>query len=490
MRSFALLVLLACNLNAMQANEGGASVSGIVLQAATRAPIVGAEVKVGYGSTPFYTDSEGRFTATGLSADIYSLQCSKDGYGVLSYSKAGAIRVSKGETVEGLVLLMQPEAVISGRVVDADGNAVEAGVELKTGSGYWVGSTRSDSKDGKFVFSKLESGSYMLFARQTGGANRMESYAFFPGGLSRTAADVIELMSGDRKDGIEIRIPVAKFARIRGRFAGSCPENLKCFITPRKPDGHVVAGARGFNLEKDGSFELRSTEGQLGLQVTGLPKDNRQPVVLGQHEIHVVGESMEDIIIPSSPPKTLKIRLKWDESGLPVDPQGSVVLNPMDGKGIMQTSVVQNGELVVGNLSPDRYMVLSRVKGASVYLKRVLSNGVDVTATGIDLIRGDGQEVEVRFGRDGSILRGLVRDSFGKPIVGGHVVLFALEGGKASATYMTHTTAANKVGEFEITGIAPGKYRARVTMGGMPAVTQEVSIRAASEEKLIFVLRP
>ena len=76
------------------------------------------------------TDEQGRFSFTGLDPGKYRLSADRQGflhqnYGARKYSGSGTpVLVAEGQTVKGIVFQMNPQAVITGKVLDEDGEPV------------------------------------------------------------------------------------------------------------------------------------------------------------------------------------------------------------------------------------------------------------------------------------------------------------------------------------------------------------------------------
>ena len=126
---------------AMQSAQVG-RLSGVVLSSDTRRAVRGATVSAvavasrSEDATPdlivgAITDDEGGFVLDGLAPGRYRLRATKSGhvdaeYGAPSADQAGTlVAVAAGQSIEGLVITLSRGGVITGTVVDPEGEAVE-----------------------------------------------------------------------------------------------------------------------------------------------------------------------------------------------------------------------------------------------------------------------------------------------------------------------------------------------------------------------------
>lgn len=117
---------------AQAATPSGGTVTGLVLDEVTRAPVAGARVNLlrppgqpdpaGVSPTPFSTTAaDGRFVFSNVAAGEYTLSASRDGYGLRMLPP---VTVERGATVEAPPALLAPAATIVGRLLAPDGQPV------------------------------------------------------------------------------------------------------------------------------------------------------------------------------------------------------------------------------------------------------------------------------------------------------------------------------------------------------------------------------
>ena len=164
--------LLVSPLAAAGQASGGYRVAGVVVNAASGQPVVGARVTV-YSierrdqQVSAVTLDDGRFAFPGLGAGRYELAGQRRG--LLAGIPTGAIVAGPGLDTENVVLRLPPPAIISGKVVDDAGDPVAQALVELFGTRIIDGRrqltkdsfTRSDDT-GAYRFSSLPAGSYYL----------------------------------------------------------------------------------------------------------------------------------------------------------------------------------------------------------------------------------------------------------------------------------------------------------------------------------------
>ena len=134
------------------------------------------------------TDEQGRFAFTGLDAGKYQLSAERQGflrqnYGARKYSGGGTpVLVAEGQNVKAIVFQLTPQAVITGKVLDEDGEGV-AGQPVRAlryvyrgGRRQWSTVATAQTSDiGEFRLPNLEPGRYLVSSNaRSGGMNRRQ----------------------------------------------------------------------------------------------------------------------------------------------------------------------------------------------------------------------------------------------------------------------------------------------------------------------------
>ena len=177
MRKFAALIVgLACVTMVFAATPaksialGAGSISGIITDSATGAPISGAKVVAGGCSRYAMTGSDGRYTIANVAAGDYTVSAMKMGaYKMKAYPTA--VHVADGQAVTGIDIALAPmgggggNGSISGTVHDKKTNAPIGGAKVMA-SGCMKSALTAE--DGTYTITGLADGSYTVRAMKSG----------------------------------------------------------------------------------------------------------------------------------------------------------------------------------------------------------------------------------------------------------------------------------------------------------------------------------
>ena len=119
--------------------QGGASIKGRVVDAATKAPVSGARVRLNGSSPrgPVLTDEAGAFALDALNGGTYSFVVERNGYLSTSWPDSsrwvrradGPIRLAATDNLENLTLAIERGRVVAGKVLSAAGESI-SGAQL------------------------------------------------------------------------------------------------------------------------------------------------------------------------------------------------------------------------------------------------------------------------------------------------------------------------------------------------------------------------
>lgn len=134
---------LRASFSGIAATQPLGTISGTAVDDATGAPLAGVTIKLEYGATATTSEAAGVLRFTGLKPRDYYLEAEKEGFAKRAGTQAPTVRLTPGENRGGLQIRMQPESAVSGRVVDAKGEPVDAMVTLRDERNVHVASALS-----------------------------------------------------------------------------------------------------------------------------------------------------------------------------------------------------------------------------------------------------------------------------------------------------------------------------------------------------------
>jgi protocatechuate 3,4-dioxygenase beta subunit len=218
------------------------TVTGTVVDAVSGEPIRKALVQMNImPRRSTFTDSGGRFQFEGVSAGSVSLTAQKPGYfPEPEASRSGVPQFDIGPNTAPLVVKLNPEAVIYGKVTTSDGTPLEhvtitlTHAEIRDGQRRWdnQGSANTD-EDGHFRFANLRPGTYYVgagpYTPQPENLLQIDEVpttgyrgVYYPGAPDRASASPIQLSAG-QQSAVDFSLSEAPVYRVSGVVTGYSP---------------------------------------------------------------------------------------------------------------------------------------------------------------------------------------------------------------------------------------------------------------------------
>jgi len=431
-------------------------------------------------SHPAATDEQGRFVFENLKPGSYRLEGEHAGFIQSLLADATGtpviLRLAAGETAD-VTLKLTPQAAISGRVLDSDGNAwVHANLEVyrsvfsrgKRGLQTKGGGEIDDQ--GHFRVAGLPAGTYYVKAHPSAEWERAhrsasESHlqsAWYPDSLDAEGSTPIVLSPGQDLSGIEIRLRRGATYRIRGTVSGldSVPNpsgraRSVWASSTSGPGGNAYSGY----LSPSGSFEIQgvaSGEYDVGL-AQGMP-----PVGLGHVKVRIDDRDADDVSIEAARVQPLKGALRFQEneggpiSGLLI---GFISLDSQDRS--RQTYTRADGSFDFQLVLPGRYRVIANggFIGQRYYLKLVRIEDRESRGSIVSLTEADSSIEVVLSAEGGRVAVNMKQEDTAALASAGKVVLIPDIDSAEERGYGTLTAVRDQNGGFSIENIAPGAYR-------------------------------
>ena len=223
-----------------------ASVQGSV-RSATGGSVARATVMV--NNTSATTDEQGRFKIDGIPPGRgYQLTAQRPGYVKGAY---GALRpggqgtpltLAAGDAVEGLTIILTPQGVVTGRVIDADGDPVQgAPVTLMrstfAGASGQLDPGRTTTTDDRVEYriAEVAPGRYRLSVTDRRSGSRLEPGApptgsglitYYPNAGDPSGAAPFQVFAGTETSGIDVRLRTRRTYSIRGKAVDAATGDL------------------------------------------------------------------------------------------------------------------------------------------------------------------------------------------------------------------------------------------------------------------------
>ena len=341
----------------------GRVVNSVTGEAVRKATLMLAGTNSGSGARPATTETDdtGSFAFKELNAGKYQLVAQRAGFATQMYGGRGSrlsgttLSVSAGQTLKDLVFRLTPGAVISGKVLDEEGEPVMSVAVMAMRPMYQRGKRQlgpagaAQSNDlGEYRIAGLAAGRYILRATYRNLAAAMGapgskpvsdkpemSYVttYYPGSADADGAAPVEVGTGAEIRGTDIRLVKSKTVRVKGKLIGMPQGKPAVVMLAPKGAGMMgmLTGGMAVAQPPDGAFEFRGiAPGSYMLNATAAldlgSLGASLPVEVGEQHIEgialVLGESAEL-------PGAVSV-----EGPSPADPKGAqVMLEPAEMVG-------------------------------------------------------------------------------------------------------------------------------------------------------------
>jgi hypothetical protein len=467
--AFLFLVVLRLVVAAPQSapDQQLCAIKGTVTDALTHQGLRKAYLRL--NDYPAVTDDRGAFTIDNIKPGMYVLTAEHPGYLDGEYGEAdGAgvhLKLAPGQTLTDINVKLTPQAVISGRVVDEDGEVwTHAFVNLRRSRrvrGLWKiedfgGAELNDQ--GEFRIGRIPPGKYYLSAQPEASWEARyqlppprRQLTWYPNSLDLEGATPIIVGPGSQITGVEIRIRRGSMHRISGTLAGI--ENIPPPVGPdpfgRRRISAESIGAAGNGtrsvINPDGSFEILGVpSGTYDLRVTqGFPSVN-----LGSAKVQVEDRDLDDVNIQLTPPQRLTGTIRFAEEGSSKLAGFAVELDPIRPARNSSAISRADGSFEFPLLGAERYRV--NVIDNGLYLKEVRYGDI-ASNDGTVTVTGAGGSLQILLSRRVAHLTGkMSATAVGIP----QVVLIP-----ANAGDEVRQATLDQTGAFSFGDLRPGAYK-------------------------------
>jgi hypothetical protein len=440
------------------------------------------------------------------------LSAEKAGYVRQQYgTRAGQIGpgtnlvLEPGQKIANVEFRLMPQAVITGKVIDEDGEPVPhtmVSVLRRTPMARQpMGMMGMSTNDvGEFRIASLAPGRYIIRAEQRGpmfgGAPPAvtESKAegtlgyvptYYPGVTDEASAGEITVAAGQQLSGMDIRLRKGRVFQVSGKIQGVAvgssrtdvsgrvqampvgSSRVQVSLQPKRTSrgGMIFGFGGGGNVKADGTFTLPSVMPG-SWDVVAMSLESGRPQMLGRASVTVTNANVENVVIQAGSPLDLAGRVIQDVGAEPAASAntavtGQVVLQPMQPAPmfIQPARIQEDGTFKISGVSRDHFMVTVMGLSGDQYVKAVRAGNVDVTTSGLDLSAAEtAPPIEIRVSAKGAAVSGVVLDG-DKPSPGAIVTALIQPFNPERRSAMQKTATTDQNGRFTLQGLAPGEYR-------------------------------
>ena len=461
------------------------AIKGTVTNAVTGQSLQKAYVRLEgkSGSYPTVTDSGGRFAVENIQPGTYSLNAERQGFIESRFGEAQGVRLeiqlTPGQILTDITIKLTPQAVISGRVVDEDGDiwthsqvglfrsVFEHGRRRMQGFG---GGEVDDQ--GEFRLGQLPPGRYYLSAEpdsrwesrnrpQTKEGVSLRQFTWYPSSADSESSTPVVVGPGDHIAGLEIRLRRGSVHTIRGTLIGveNMPEERGQFSRRSISVNRPAAEANGRNgtIRADGTFEILNVpSGTYDIDVRqGFPS-----VILGSLRVQLDDRDLEDVSVQLVPPRPLQGFIQYEEKGTARLSGFTVQLESFIPGWSPSAVTRENGSFEFPLVGSERYRVYV-LAGPGKYLKQI-RYGDAVSTDGTISLTGAIENLILILSARGARVTGTVTGA-GEPSnsaeqAKGTVATFQVVLIPKSAPGDARLATFDQNGTFSLSDIPPGTY--------------------------------
>lgn len=515
--------------------RGTAAISGRVITADTGRPVkrarvavVGANAAGGRAGLTAITDDQGRFTLAELPAGNYSVSASKSGFVDAVYGQRRPLQpgtpipLADGQAAANVDLRLTRGGVITGRVMDEDGEALARALVTVQRYQYIRGERQltpagADQTDdrGQYRVFGLPPGEYYVSASTSGlgeligrgmqllagglppgggGRGALAALAmsnepeptgyaptYYPGVVNAPEAAKVPVGPGQEVVGVDFPIQLVPFATVRGIVAGA-EDVAAVMIVPQDTAGGALARLGGQVLtgraQADGSFAISNVPPGRYVAIARSGGRSGEPRT-GMQAIVVNGQNIDGLMLTLQPGVTMSGVITVESSGTPApaDYSGFRIdapdVNPLPlggggrgGPGATGGRAEKNGTFQIGNLLPGPHYV--RVTGGGLQgqgqaqwtLKAITVGGQDVTDGVVELKPGQNVDsVTVILTDRTTQISGTVRDGSNAGMPAISVIAYSTDAAHwRPQSRRIQSVRTDASGAYRIRNLPPGDY--------------------------------
>ncbi|HSY93615.1 MAG TPA: carboxypeptidase-like regulatory domain-containing protein [Candidatus Binatus sp.] len=454
------------------------------------------------------TDAEGKFNISDIKPGPYRLSAEHSGFFLVDQKlrtiRSETLTLRSGDALSDFILRMQPAGVITGKVLDRDGDPMPSVTVTATrcpaGSGqshpHGFGHTNDQ---GEYRMANLQPGRYCIAALSTRDDSdetaepdpkeatkknkRPErSYTtYYPGSSDRNQAVPIEVRPGDELS-VNINMVFGPTFRVRGSVAnlpGAADVDAEILLISK--DASVWHDSYSApEIKKDGSFEVRAVPP--GLYYLAFKSSSDASSSTAVQTVEVVDSDVENVRVSAVPVSIVHGRLRLESNSNPGDAKagspksllGFVVALASDetdsdlwrqfvgNMKSLDSSVKPDGTFELANVPAGSYRVSAWAGTGSTrdsFVQSIVIGGKDVTNSGLN-ISGGNYALDIVMSSEGATMEGSVveaKDGRDQPVAGGAVIAIP-DAARRSRRDLYQSDTADQQGRFKLHGLAPGEY--------------------------------
>ena len=482
---------------AREAPKATASIRGRITASDTGRGLRRAQVSIGGPELPqrrsASTNARGDFEIRGLPPGRYTVSVNRSGYLPFEYGqrrvgeRGKTVELAEGEALSSIDILMPRASVISGRVLDENGEPIpNVGIwimrqEFFRGRRRFVPVSVGVRTDdiGEYRATGLTAGEYLVLATVretwTAGAEKKQVFAYaptyFPGTASLEQAQQVKVAAGKETPNIDLALIAAPAVTISGTARGSdgaplTGGSVNLSQVMMGPGGGSFGGIGSATIDADGSWILRDIPpGEYDLEASAADRTRSRETAWTRVAVH--GADVDGVSLVSEGPVKLSGQVVTDSgTALPQPPAGQLRVT-IDRIGDRRQLLIAMGD-DNGQVKSDGAFTATAVSGPSVVLvsplppgwaiKSVEVGGREIPDRAIELKGGREETVRIVLTNSFPSITGRVTDERAADADGTVVLFPADESRWTTGGAPIRSGRTDQKGIFRMDTVPPGEY--------------------------------
>lgn len=480
----------------------------------------------------FRTGEDGKFCFADVAPGRYHLYIQRNGYVMQAYgeddesSSSPILAVSKEKKIESLVILLVRSGVISGKIVDADGEPVSGALvqallsedeesledteredtSRSSKSGYSPTQNAVTNDLGEYRLAGLAPGEYIINAVDSAGRlngtsfftdtmlfpddESADKYAptYYPGVTRLEQATKVVLKAGEDATA-DIQLRHEKMVSVSGLLLHESGKPAsKSLVTLSNEDSLTSIASPSSQTDENGHFSIDQVlPGKYTLTAMSMESKDVADGVTARQKIEIGQQDVKELRLVLTKGLTVTGTISAEGSSLAKLSSSYVVLVGKDDDfSPGNNSSEKDGSFKITGVQPMTYQVSILNLPEEYYLKRVVYNGQTSPDHVVKIEPGiPPGKLELVVSSHPATITGTVEDSNHAP-VGGVSVVLHIGSGKGKPSLSPNHVVTDQNGKFVFRGVPPGSYmivaRKRKKSGALPD-SGETSVKVSEDEQ-------
>lgn len=443
------------------------------------------------------SNESGKFIFRSIEPGEYRLSADRNGFVRAEYGQRGTIgrmgqgttvKLDKGQKLSDLKFELIPHAIVTGRVVDEDGDPIANAQIMLTRTAYMqgrrqqipAGGAGTTNDLGEFRIFGVAPGKYQVSAIARGSnweangavvdpkSGAEEGYAptYYPGVSESSAASYVDVGLGARVQGIDFTLRRTRTYRISGKVTApglSRGRGGPVMLVKRDAgEGSYMFMDRGNGYWRGpaGEFTLRGVRpGAYYLQAYLMDNNERLSARL---PVDITDSNVDgvNLFLTGGADVIGTVRAEGEQQpsleGVSIYLRASV----MGGYGFEGSAgrARADGSFIINNALRDKVWVSAVELPEGYYVKSIRAADSDALRKELDLSGGAGAQVEVTIAPGAAQIQGAVTDDKDKAAAGMTVLLIPMADELRQRSDMIKRAQTDQTGRYTIQSVSPGEY--------------------------------